>query len=157
MGIEQLAVEDAWSKLEAADKEKDVDDIKKVCHLPQFDAIILTLANSPLPKAIIAYAKAYPDLTFPELESGFRDAFMNTYLIGKEQQVSDTHTIVNLQGEGDKTYVVSIQFSNKPRRAKFAEGWPNNPEDNMTRLAEAGFPMDRMVPKCDNCGREYFC
>jgi hypothetical protein len=117
-----------------------------------------TLANPPLlRKAIVAYAKAYPELTFPELESGFRDASMNTYLIGKEQQVADTHTIFNLQGKGDQTYVVSIQFTNTPRRAKFAEGWPTSVEQNMTRLAEAGFPMDRMVPKCDNCGRKYIC
>jgi hypothetical protein len=153
MGIDQLTVEEAWSSLENADKEKDVDDIKKVCRIPR---LMCTLANPPLlHKAIVAYAKAFPELTFPELESGFRDASMNTYLIAKEQQVSDTHIIVNLQGKGDQTYVVSIQFSNKPRRAKFAEGWPNTPEDNMVRLAEAGFPMDRMVPKCDNCGRKH--
>jgi len=79
---------------------------------------------------------------------------MNTHLIAKQQEVSDTHTIVNLQGQQDQEYVVSIQFSAKPRRAKFAEGWPESPEDNTTRLAKAGLPMDRLVPKCSNCDRE---
>lgn len=80
---------------------------------------------------------------------------MNTYLIAKKQEVSDTHTIVNLQGNIDQTYALSIQFSAKPRRKKFAEdgGWPETPEENMTRLAEAGIVMDRMVEKCGNCDR----
>jgi len=79
---------------------------------------------------------------------------MNTHLIAKQQEVADTHTIVNLQGRIDQEYVVSIQFSSKPRRVKFAEGWPETPEENMLRLAKCGFPMDRMVPKCANCGRK---
>lgn len=77
---------------------------------------------------------------------------MNTYLIAKKQEVSDTHTIVNLQGKIDQAYALSIQLSAKPRRVKFAEGWPESAEENMVRLAEAGFIMDRMVPKCGNCG-----
>lgn len=64
----------------------------------------------------------------------------------------DTHTIVNLQGKIDQQYAVSIQFGPKPRRAKFAEGWPSSLEENNDRLAEAGFIMDRMVQKCSNCG-----
>jgi hypothetical protein len=105
-------------------------------------------------QAILTYAKAFPDLTFEELETVFREAGMNTYLIAKEQQVSDTHTIVNLQGKIDMKYAVSVQFSDKPRRAAFAEGWPKSKEENTTRLAEAGFILDRMVQKCANCGGE---
>ena len=85
----------------------------------------------------------------------FRESGMNTYLIAKEQAVSDTHTIVNLQGKIDMKYAVSIQFSEKPRRAAFAEGWPKSKEENTTRLAEAGFILDRMVQKCSNCGGLY--
>ncbi|KAK6396479.1 hypothetical protein LTR65_009563 [Meristemomyces frigidus] len=102
-------------------------------------------------QAVLTYAKAFPEVTFEELEQVFRDAEMNTHLIAKQQEVSDTHTIVNLQGQIDQEYVVSIQFSAKPRRAKFAEGWPENSEENSTRLAKAGLPMDRMVQKCHNC------
>jgi hypothetical protein len=103
----------------------------------------------------LTYAKAFPQLTFEELEDVFRDSKMNTYLIAKEQAVSDTHTIVNLQGKIDMKYSVSIQFSDKPRRAAFAEGWPKSKEENAARLTEAGFIMDRMVPKCSNCDRKY--
>lgn len=102
-------------------------------------------------QAIFQYAKAFPDLTLTELEQTFRDAEMNTFLIAKEQAIADTHTIVNLQGKSGLKYVVSFQFSAKPKRAKFAEGWPTSPEDNMTRLEEAGFVMDGLVMKCSNC------
>ena len=79
---------------------------------------------------------------------------MNTHLIAKQQEVSDTHTIVNLQGKIDQKFVVSIQFTDKPRRAKFAEGWPSTPEENISRLAQSGFVMDRLVQKCSNCNGE---
>ena len=105
-------------------------------------------------QAILTYAKAFPELTFEELEGTFREAEMNTHLIAKQQAVSDTHTIVNLQGQNDQKYVVSVQFSEKPRRAKFAEGWPESNDENLTRLSEAGFIMDGMVTKCRNCDRK---
>jgi hypothetical protein len=76
---------------------------------------------------------------------------MNTYLIAKQQDIADTQTIVNLQGVGGQRYVISFQFSPRPRRAKFAEGWPSSVEENMTRLSEAGFVMDGLIPKCTNC------
>lgn len=100
--------------------------------------------------------KAWPEVTFEELENVFRESEMNTHLIAKEQEVSDTHTIVNLAGKQDQKFVVSIQFSEKPRRAAFAAGWPPSKEENLVRLSQAGWPMDRMVPKCVNCnGRCY--
>ncbi len=106
-------------------------------------------------QTILAYAKAFPELTFVELEETFRAGKMNTHLIAKEQAVSDTHTIVNFQGVIDQKYAVSIQFTDKPRRAAFAEGWPKSKEENATRLADAGFVWDRAVPKCSNCDRTY--
>jgi hypothetical protein len=105
-------------------------------------------------KAVLTYACTFPELRFEELEETFRKAKMNTHLVAKEQQVSDTHTIMNLQGRAGQTYVVSFQFSSKPRRAKFAEGWPSTSEENMSRLGEAGFVMDSLVPKCSNCDGE---
>lgn len=97
------------------------------------------------------YAKSFPEVTLPELESTFREAKFNTYLIAKEQEISDTHTIVNLQGNDGQKFVVSFQWSSKPRRAAFAEGWPSSPEENIARLEESGFVMDGMVLKCSNC------
>lgn len=126
----ELTAEQAWEALQKADAEKDVEEIKK---------------------SILAYAKAYPELTLYDLESSFRDANFNTYLIGKEQAISVTHTIVNLEGKPGQKFVVSVQWADKPRRAKFAEGWPTSKEDNMARLAEAGFVLDGFVTKCDNC------
>nr|POF01295.1 cellular nucleic acid-binding protein like [Quercus suber] len=86
-----------------------------------------------------------------ELESTFRETDMNTYLIAKQQEVSETQTIINLQGKQGQTYVVSFQFSAKPRRAKMAEGWPSSAEENHERLAEAGRVVNSMIPKCNNC------
>ncbi|EME77079.1 uncharacterized protein MYCFIDRAFT_180412 [Pseudocercospora fijiensis CIRAD86] len=72
-------------------------------------------------------------------------------IIAKEQTIADTHTIINLQGKSGMKYVVSYQFSDKPKRAKFSAGWPASQEDNRTRLAEAGVVMDGLVLKCGNC------
>lgn len=143
--IDEKSDEEAWKALQEADKEKDLDEIKKV--LP---SLPYPLAGSTLTslQAVFAYAKAFPSLNLAELETTFRDSGMNTYLIAKEQEISDTHTIVNLQGVKDQKFVISYQFSNKPKRAKFAEGWPTSKEENLTRLAEAGFVMDGLVIKC---------
>ncbi|KAK5685529.1 hypothetical protein LTS10_003610 [Elasticomyces elasticus] len=130
LNIKEMPAEDAWKMLEAADSDKDVDDIKS---------------------AMLHYARAYPDLRFEELEQVFRDAEMNTYLIAKQQEVGKTHTIVDFQGKEDQEYVVSIQFSAKPRRAAMAEFWPSSPEDNLVRLAKAGFPMRNNLQVCRNC------
>lgn len=142
--IRDLTVETAWKEVEKADEDKDVHDIKEARSYSHLKKKLLTFFQ-----AVLKYAKAFPEVTFEELEQVFRDASMNTYLIAKQQEVSDTHTIINLQGKKDQTYVVSFQFSPKPKRAAFAEGWPSTPEENLTRLAEAGLPMDRMVPKCE--------
>lgn len=72
----------------------------------------------------------------------------------QEQEVSGVHTIVNLQGKPDCKYVVSFQFGISPRRAKAADSWPKNMEENLERLSDAGFIRDRMVPKCRNCNGE---
>ena len=102
-------------------------------------------------QSILKYAKGFPDLSLTDLEKAFRGGAMNTHLIAKVQEISDTHTIVNLQGKDSQKFVVSIQWSDKPKRAAFAEGWPTSAEDNMARLEEAGFVMDGMVLKCSNC------
>ncbi|KAM3425233.1 hypothetical protein BST61_g7186 [Cercospora zeina] len=130
LNVQDKSVEESWANIETADKQKDVEEIKK---------------------GIFAYAKSFPDLTLEELEKSFRDGDMNIHLIAKEQEVPGSYTIVNFQGKKDLKYVVSFQLAAKPKRAKFAEGWPSSPEENMTRLAEAGFVMDSFVKKCSNC------
>lgn len=65
-----------------------------------------------------------------------------------------TQTLVNLQGKLDCKYEVGFYFSNKPRRAILAQGWPSSTDENFKRLEDAGTPMDRGVPKCQRCSGE---
>lgn len=131
-GILELDADVAWDMMVQADKDKDLDAFKE---------------------AFKAYAMAVKELTFEDCEKAFRESEMKTFLIAKQQEVSDTHTIVNLQGEPGQEFVISFQFGAKPRRAKFAEGWPESPEENIERLSKCGFVMDGFVQKCRNCNQ----
>ncbi|KAI9708159.1 MAG: hypothetical protein M1820_004113 [Bogoriella megaspora] len=125
------SAEDAWEMLVAADKEKDLDDFKD---------------------ALKIYSKACPEATLVALERGFRDAHFNTYLVALEKEIPPVNTLVNLQGKIDCRFVVGFFFSQEPKRAKFAHEWPKTSDENESRLLDAGFVMDRMVPKCGRCG-----
>lgn len=70
----------------------------------------------------------------------------------QEREIGDCHTVVNLQGKLNCKYVVGLYFSDKPQRINLKERWPATPGENLERLAEAGFPLDRQIPKCSNCG-----
>ena len=61
-------------------------------------------------------------------------------------------TIVNLQGKTDCKYVIGYYFSIKPKRAKFAQGFPTSEEENFERLKDAGEAMENVIPVCRNCG-----
>lgn len=104
-----------------------------------------------LKRAVFTYCKAAPTVTWVELEELFRVNNMNTFLIAKQIEVEKVYTITNLQGEGDKEYVVSFETSAKPRRKIASDAWPASPEENIERLGNAGLPMDRGVMKCNNC------
>lgn len=137
---QDVTCDEAWQLLKDADEAKEFDELKR---------------------AILVYAKtAYESenatkVTFGVLEETFREAKMKTYLIAKQQNVASTHDIMNLQGEGGQKYVVSFQLAPKACRAKFQDGWPATPDENMARLSQAGFVVDSMVPKCNNCGGEF--
>lgn len=77
---------------------------------------------------------------------------MNINETCQEREIGDCHTVVNLQGKLNCKYVVGLYFSDKPQRINLKERWPATPEENLERLAEAGFPLDRQIPKCSNCG-----
>lgn len=144
-----MQTDEAWTRLIDADKEKDIEGFKSVCYNTHLIHLtVLTLSS----QALKAYTRGQPDMTFVDVESALRESNCNTFIIAKEQEVSATFTIVNLQGKKDCKYVVSFQFENKPRRPKFAQGWPSSPEENLARLADAGYVLDRMVIKCYNCG-----
>lgn len=65
-----------------------------------------------------------------------------------------TQTLVNLQGKLDCKYEVGYYFSDKPRRAILAQGWPSSSAENLERLEDAGMVMDRGIPKCGRCSGE---
>lgn len=103
-------------------------------------------------QALWSYTKAAPGVTLAELEKSFRELKLQTHLVAKEaEKPSDVHTIVNLQGQPDQKFIISFQHSLKPKRAKFATGYPETEDENFERLQSAGFVMDRMVDKCFNC------
>lgn len=51
--------------------------------------------------------------------------------------------------------MVGFYFSAKPQRASLKDRWPPSPEENLERLEDAGFPHDRQIPKCGNCGGKH--
>lgn len=127
-----MAAEDAWTALINAAKDKDLD-VFRVC--------------------LRAYARAVVDeFSLPAVEEALREDGLGVYLIAKEQEIATNMTIIDLIGNADRKYVLSVQLSAKPRRAKMAQGWPENPEQNIERLASAGFVQDCGVPMCGNCG-----
>lgn len=90
-------------------------------------------------------------MTLDLLQEAMQQTNLRTWLIARQQEVSPTHTIVNIQGQADQEFVVSFQYGLAPRRAKTADSWPKTVEENLERLKRAGFVRDRMVPLCHNC------
>lgn len=81
------------------------------------------------------------------MESAFRSQDVNVYLIAIEKELAVTYTNMDLQGNLDKKFTINWRFSDKPARPREAEVWPATPEENLERLADAGAPVDRGVPK----------
>lgn len=127
--IADVPGEVAWEKLGAAVKDHDLDDVKD---------------------AADEYIKANPDTTYLTLEKAFRSQNLGIYLIAVEKELAVTLTNMDLQGNLDKKYTIQWRWDSKATRPKEAEGWPT-PEENLERLADAGVPIDRGVPKCSNC------
>lgn len=62
---------------------------------------------------------------------------------------------MDLNGKLDCKYHVGYFFSPKPTRVAMKDSWPPSPGVNLERLADAGIPVERGVPKCRNCDRMY--
>lgn len=124
--------EEAWKLLEKAVREKDLDEIKEKVQI---------------------YAKAQPDTTFVELEKALRSQGYGLYLIPKERaNLSITLTNMDLQGNLGKKYTVNYRFSEKPLRQSEREGWPENHDQVLERLTDAGDVVPWVgKPKCNNC------
>jgi hypothetical protein len=130
--IPDMSGEQAWEKIKAAVAEGDMDDIQE---------------------AVGIYIKAVPNTTYIQLEGAFRKQNLNIYIIALERELAVTYTNMDLQGNLDKKYTVSFRNSSKPKRPKENEDWPATPEENLERLADAGEPVDRGIPKCSNCNQ----
>jgi hypothetical protein len=131
-GIPELDAGEAWSALIDAAKAKDLDAFRV---------------------SLKAYARAVMDeFNLPAVEEALREDNIGVFLIAKKQEVAKNMTIVDLIGNPDREYVLSVQFTSKPRRAKLAQGWPENEAQNLERLASAGYVQDCGVPLCGNCG-----
>lgn len=72
----------------------------------------------------------------------------------QEKEVGDCMSLIDLQGKLGCQYVVGFYYSPKAQRQHLRERWPESVEDNLERLADAGFPYDRQIPKCANCNRK---
>ncbi|KAH7412349.1 hypothetical protein DE146DRAFT_276200 [Phaeosphaeria sp. MPI-PUGE-AT-0046c] len=131
-GVPELSAEDAWTSLINAANEKDLD-VFRIC--------------------LKAYARALPnEFRLPEVEAALRQDNIGVYLIALKHEIAPNQTIIDLVGNAKQEYVLSIQLAPKPRRAKMAQGWPESPDQNLERLASAGFVQDCGVPMCGNCG-----
>ena len=125
-----VPAEVAWNELVAASAEGDLDDMKE---------------------AVAKYVKATPDITYVDLEKAFRSQDIKLYLIALTKELAATFTNMDLQGNLDKKYSVSYRKSPRHARPKEKEIWPESPEENLERLMDAGEPVDRGIPKCNNC------
>lgn len=116
-----------------ADKEKDLDTFR-IC--------------------LRAYARAVgPDhFNVNDVEFALRESGLRLHLIALKQEIAPNMTILDLCGNPNQEYVLTIQTGPKPRRAKLAQGWPADADENMERLKSAGFVVDRGLPLCSNCG-----
>lgn len=131
-GIPELDAEEAWAKLIDAAKEKDLDGFRT---------------------CLKSYARAVvDDFDLPGVEAALREDKLPVFLIAKKQEVPINMTVVDMIGNPEREYVLTIQLSDKPRRAKLKEGWPESAAQNLERLQSAGFVQDRGVPLCGNCG-----
>ncbi|CAG8036861.1 unnamed protein product [Penicillium salamii] len=146
---DMLPVE-AWAAMKKASDEKDLDDFRE---------------------ALKIYSKSSPEETFADVEKKMREEDFKIFIIGlvstglvlhiqgsiayecqQEKEVDDVISLIDLQGTLDREYVVGFYFRAKASRGKLRERWPADPEENLERLANAGLPFERMIPKCLNCG-----
>jgi hypothetical protein len=128
--VDDVEADVAWEQIRKAAADRDLDDILE---------------------AADRYFKAAPDATYPQIEQGFRAQGFGVYLICMEKELTSTYTNMDLQGNLDKKYTVTWRLSDKPSRPSEKENWPESPEENLSRLEDAGKAVDRGVPKCSNC------
>ncbi|ETS82214.1 hypothetical protein PFICI_07216 [Pestalotiopsis fici W106-1] len=121
----------AWDKMVEAAKIRDMDDVKE---------------------GFQEYVKASPDLTYLDVEKGFRDQDAGIYIIAIEKpQLIGALTNMDLQGNLGKKYTITFRFDNKPLRERERQFFPKDAAENLERLSDAGEPVDSRKMKCSNC------
>jgi hypothetical protein len=129
--VADVSPEVAWAKLEQAARERDPDDVKE---------------------AIQEYVKALKgEPTYRALQEAFINNKVNIWLIAVERSILPTFTNMDLQGNIEKKYTVSYRFSDKPERPREIEGWPETPEEILSRLDDAGEVVNNGKSLCHNC------
>ncbi|KAK9415659.1 hypothetical protein SUNI508_10318 [Seiridium unicorne] len=121
----------AWNKIASASAERDMDDAKE---------------------GIQEYLKSAPEITYVELENAFRQQDIGVYIIAVEKpQLLGALTNMDLQGNLGKKYTITYRFDPKPARERERQFFPENTEDNLERLMDAGEPVNSGKLKCNNC------
>ena len=161
-----MTSDEAWSALVSADEEKDLDDFK-VYFLEYVrnnkDLTFVDLEKKFRAEGLSVYliAMVLPSIALNPLSSLTvqSDSFM------KEKEIPLQKTIRNLQGETGKRYLVSFQLGSQNRRTRYPSiSLPlfntsatrgqvaASAEENVGRLANAGFLVEDIIPVCFNCG-----
>lgn len=126
-----MTPEAAWNLIVASVKGRELDDVKD---------------------AVQIYVKANPDTTYLQLEEAFRTQEVGVWLIAIEKPyLAPTLTNMDLQGNMGKKHTVTYRFGARPTRPRERDVWPETPEQNLERLADAGEVVDRGLTKCTNC------
>ncbi|KAK5796065.1 hypothetical protein VI817_005350 [Penicillium citrinum] len=123
--------EEAWDLMKAASDEKEIGSFRE---------------------ALQIYSKSCPEETFESIGKKMRDENFNIHLIALTKPPEDVISLIDLQGQLDREFVVGFFFSDKAQRANLRERWPTSTEENIERLQNAGLPYDRQIMKCRNCG-----
>ncbi|KAF3940617.1 hypothetical protein ABW19_dt0209943 [Dactylella cylindrospora] len=127
-------IEAAWNALKKANDEKDLDAFKD---------------------AFFDYVRVLPSSTFGDLQDAFSSEGFSYSLVAIQKDITNTQTIVDLQGNMGKKYVVTFQTSLQGRRKVFASHaagrFPEDKEDNKKRLEDAGFIQESYVMFCMIC------
>ena len=104
-------------------------------------------------EAVQEYIKASgTDMTYKDLQLGLISDNVGLWLIATERSLVNIFTNLDLQGNTGKKYSISFRFSDRPSRPREAEGWPNDREEILSRLDDAGEVVDSGLSLCYNCG-----
>ncbi|KAG9289087.1 hypothetical protein G9A89_022396 [Geosiphon pyriformis] len=125
-----LSANEAWNKLLAADKEKDIDDFKE---------------------AFEEYAKASPTDTFQSIEKKLRDSKCNAHIVALERDIPLDKTLIDLQGNPGKRYIANLVMGDPSVLPRTAGVRASDPVENMVWLAGSGFMRDNHEAICFNC------